>query len=278
MKSKKTLMVLAALLIMVLSTAGIAGAITFGKPDGDAHPYVGLLIFDDEDGPAWRCTGTLVGPKVVLTASHCTEGAVAARIWFDEKLRDEDGKPLVPDYPEGGAVAIEGTPYSHPDYWWGPTSNPRDVGVVILEEAVTDVGLANLPYEGFLDDLREAGDLNQGKEKARFTLVGYGGTLDWPPPVISYDLMRRFSVSEHRALLKAWLRMSQNQATGDGGTCYGDSGGPAFWTDPLTGVETLVGITSWGDAVCVASAFNYRVDIPETLDFLADMTTMAEGE
>ncbi|MFN2289771.1 MAG: trypsin-like serine protease, partial [Anaerolineae bacterium] len=72
-------------------------------------------------------------------------------------------------------------------------------------------------------------------------------------------------------LLKAWLRMSQNQATGDGGTCYGDSGGPAFWTDPDTGTEVLVGVTSWGDAPCVSSAFNYRVDIPETLDFIADV-------
>jgi hypothetical protein len=78
-------------------------------------------------------------------------------------------------------------------------------------------------------------------------------------------------VSEYRALLKAWLRMSQNQATDDGGTCYGDSGGPAFWEDPENGNETLVGITSWGDAQCVSSGFNYRVDIPDTLDFIADV-------
>ena len=62
--------------------------------------------------------------------------------------------------------------------------------------------------------------------------------------------------------------MSQNQATDDGGTCGGDSGGPAFWTDPDYGTEILVGITSWGDPYCVATGFNYRVDIPETLDFI----------
>jgi secreted trypsin-like serine protease len=64
--------------------------------------------------------------------------------------------------------------------------------------------------------------------------------------------------------------MSQNQATGDGGTCYGDSGGPAFWTQE-DGTEVLVGITSWGDVPCVSAGFNYRVDIPETLDFIADV-------
>ena len=59
------------------------------------------------------------------------------------------------------------------------------------------------------------------------------------------------------------------QATGDGGTCYGDSGGPVFWADPEgDGAEILVGISSWGDDPCVASGFYYRVDIPETLDFI----------
>jgi hypothetical protein len=51
------------------------------------------------------------------------------------------------------------------------------------------------------------------------------------------------------------------------GTYFGDSGGPAFWTEP-DGSEILVGITSWGDANCVATGFNYRVDIPETLSFI----------
>jgi len=98
-------------------------------------------------------------------------------------------------------------------------------------------------------------------------VVGYGATLSWPPPVISYDPKRRKAESEYRALLKTWLRVSQNQATSDGGSCYGDSGGPVFWQDD-NGDLILVGITSWGDAQCVSASFNYRTDIPETLDFI----------
>ena len=45
---------------------------------------------------------------------------------------------------------------------------------------------------------------------------------------------------------------------------------PAFWTDENS-TEILVGITSWGDAACVSNAFNYRVDIPDTLDFIEDV-------
>ena len=55
-----------------------------------------------------------------------------------------------------------------------------------------------------------------GSDKAKFTLVGYGATLDFPPPDIYYEDQRQVAVSEYRTLLKAWLKMSQNQATGDG--------------------------------------------------------------
>ena len=100
--------------------------------------------------------------------------------------------------------------------------------------------------------------------------MGYGGTLYWPPPEIVYEDMRQYAESEYQNLHEAWLRLSQNQATGDGGTCYGDSGGPSFWVEE-DGTEILVGVTSWGDASCVSAGFNYRVDIPDTLDFIDDV-------
>jgi hypothetical protein len=157
---------------------------------------------------------------------------------------------------------------THPDYNWGPQSNPHDVGLLILAEPVVDITPANLPpYDGFLDELKAEGKLNKGSNKAKFTVVGYGGTLSWPPPQHTYEDERQFAISEYRALLKAWLRLSQNHATGDGGSCYGDSGGPILWTEP-DGTEILVGIASWGDQPCVATGFNYRVDILETLSFL----------
>jgi secreted trypsin-like serine protease len=260
---KRFTVVIGTLLILTVVAAPVA-AITWGQLDTE-HTNVGAMVVDWPGyGPYQVCTGTLVHPRVVLTAGHCTEGWEGTGVetfWvnFDQDALNEATLLVVEEV------------ITHPDYWWGPTSNPRDVGALVLAEPVTDdIAPANLPYEGFLDDLRKEGELNQGKTKAKFTLVGYGGTLDWPPPKVEYEDVRQFSVSEYRALLKAWLRMSQNQATGDGGTCYGDSGGPAFWTEP-DGTEILVGITSWGDASCVASAFNYRVDIPDTLDFIDEV-------
>jgi len=259
----KKLSVLVGLVLILTVGAVPVLAITWGELDTE-HTNVGALVVDwPEYGPFQICSGTLIHPRVFLTAGHCTYDLDAygiETVWvnFDQYALNMDTLLEVEEV------------ITHPDYNWGPQSNPHDVAVLILKDAVTGIEPAQLPPEGFLDQLRAEGKLRQGKEEADFTVVGYGGTLDWPPPSMSYDDYRRFAESEYQALLKAWLRLSQNQATGDGGTGYGDSGGPSFWTEP-DGTEILVGITSWGDAPCVATGFNYRVDIPDTLDFIADV-------
>ncbi len=252
--------------VLVLVVVGVQPvlAITWGQPDTE-HTYVGAMVVDWPGyGPFQWCSGTLVHPRVFLTAGHCTfdlEAYGIETVWvnFDEYALNErtflDVEEVI----------------THPDYYWGPTSDPHDVAALILKKPAKRTGLAVLPEPYLLDRLEEEGILREGADGANFTLVGYGGILEWPPPQISYDDYRRFAESEFKTLLKAWLRMSQNQATDDGGTCFGDSGGPAFWTDPDTGEEILVGITSWGDAQCVSSAFNYRVDIPQTLEFIEDV-------
>ena len=59
-----------------------------------------------------------------------------------------------------------------------------------------------------------------------------------------------------------------NQATGDGGTCYGDSGGPHFLAD------VVVSLTVTGDRWCKASDKTYRVDTQVARDFLANYVTL----
>jgi hypothetical protein len=263
-ETMRRLTILMGLLLILIVGVLPAAAITWGEPDTE-HTNVGAMVVDWPGyGPFQVCSGTLIHPRVLLTAGHCTDGWESTGVetfWVNFDQNALNKKTL---------LDVEKV-ITHPDYNWGPTSNPHDVGILILEKPVKKrIKPANLPNEGFLDQLLAEGKLRQGSEGAKFTVVGYGGLLDWPPPAISYEDERRFAVSEYQALLKVWLRMSQNQATCDGGTCFGDSGGPAFWTEP-DGSEILVGITSWGDANCVATGFNYRVDIPETLDFIAEV-------
>ena len=59
-----------------------------------------------------------------------------------------------------------------------------------------------------------------------------------------------------------------NQATGNAGTCYGDSGGPHFLGD------TVVAVTVTGDRWCKSTDKSYRVDTPWARDFLADFVSL----
>src|SRR5512147_2908585 len=96
---KKVTIAILLVAVLLLSTVGIAAAITDGEPDGNGHPYVGLMVAQDENGaPLWRCSGTLLSPTVFLTAGHCTEAPAAhVEIWFAADVdagRPGHGYPL----------------------------------------------------------------------------------------------------------------------------------------------------------------------------------------
>ena len=257
-KATSLVSVLLALLVTVLPV----GAITGGELDGEGHPNVGLMIADIDGEPQWRCSGTLIAPRVFLTAGHCTgDGATGARVWFDSDLTSNE------EYPYGGETSVEGTPVPHPLYFWGGGDH-HDVGVVILDEPV-DIEPANLPEPDWLGTLKKQRIIEGGHEEGMyFRSVGYGGTLEsWPPPVLAYDRARRWSESEYVALTKVHLHLSQRAVFDESGSCFGDSGGPVFWVD-ADGNETIVAVTSTGDAQCIATGLDYRVDIPDILNWI----------
>ena len=278
----KKILLLVLLLTLQLGTAGIASAITNGVPDGDDHPYVGLLVFDSAPGePGWRCSGALIAPTVVLTAGHCTDGAVAARVWFDADVT-YDAVPF-PLYPYGGpgSGAIEGTAYTNPDYrssdnpYGGgnglPAFSYRDVGIVVLDEPVYMDEYAALPTAGLVDTLRN---------KTRVDFVGYGvqyqaqipgNQLPQPPPRNRWTgpRIRMYAPSE---LVRGkfvnsaeFLRLALNPGGGSGGTCFGDSGGP----DLLGGTNVVLGVNSYvTNANCTGVGYSSRIDIPEVLEWI----------
>jgi hypothetical protein len=69
---------------------------------------------------------------------------------------------------------------------------------------------------------------------------------------------------------KTWLRISMNPATGNGGTCYGDSGGPNF----LGTTDIIAAITITGDAVCRSTNVVYRLDTESARAFLGQYVTL----
>lgn len=116
--ARRHLVVLAVLAAVVLAVVIPASAITNGQPDGNAHRYVGLVVFDvlNDQGqqvPSHRCSASLLSPTVFLTAGHCTDGTVAARVWFDENVQGNT------EYPFSGATSYDGTPYTNPGFCIG---------------------------------------------------------------------------------------------------------------------------------------------------------------
>ena len=270
---KKMTIAVVLTLALVLSIVGIAGAITNGQPDGNDHPYVGLLVFDvfiPDVGnvPAWRCSGSLIAPNVVLTAGHCTDGAVAARVWFDEKLQDDDGTFLVDDYPFGGGDSIEGTPFTNPDFCIGcgnglPGFAIRDVGIVVLDDPVDVGGFAALPAAGEVDTLRNKTDLDN---------VGYGvqeQAHGGGPPLWTGLRVRLYAPSEfisgNFVHSDEFIRVSLNASQGKGGTCFGDSGGPNLLGDTDTVLAVNSYVTNYN---CAGVGYSNRVDVPEVLDWI----------
>jgi Trypsin len=209
---KKLSLLAAMATLLVAAPAAPAAAITYGVPDGDTHPQVGALIADQaySDGTWAYCSGTLISPTVFVTAAHCGDpGQTTARVSFSTHYHDGDTLYIgryVPD----------------PRYR-GAQSDPFDLAVVVFDRDVRGITPARLPAAGLLDRI----DL----KSATFTSVGYGSyepVMGPGGPGFLYDDMRQQATGSFNSLNPAWLRLSQNPTTGNGGTCYGDSGGPNF--------------------------------------------------
>src|SRR5258705_4507198 len=85
--------------------------------------------------------------------------------------------------------------------------------------------------------------------------------------LMSLTVPRMYAFSSFNALNNGYIRLSQNPAKGDGGTCFGDSGGPDFLS--VNGERILVAITITGDSVCRATNVDYRLDTISAQSFLA---------
>ena len=253
--------------LLALALVAPAAAIVYGQPDEGRHPYVGALLYDsDEDGELeQRCTGTLIAPTVFLTAGHCTFSLERqAAVTFD----DEVGP---------GMTLYYGTAHTHPDFGFsgpGGISDPHDIAVILLDEAVP-ITPASLPRAGLLSRLQASKTLRS----TDFTAVGYGAVRETRKGAfgsILRNTQRRFAVQDPLSLTRAWFTLSMNEATGDGGTCYGDSGGPHLLgaADTPSATDVVVSITVTGDAVCKATDKTYRVDTPSARAFLDDFVAL----
>lgn len=234
-----------------------ANAITTGEPDGNRHPSTGALLAPVaySDGTWAACSGTLISPTVFLTAAHCDFGLERMAVTFDSVYDAKRG------------TEYWGTWHADPAYNQSQ-DDTHDIAVVVFDRPIKGITPARLPAADSLSGL-------SGSQ--RFTSVGYGAQAVTNGPggkTYHYSDVRFVASGTLNSINNTWLRISMNPAKGDGGTCYGDSGGPNFLGAGATETVIVAATTITGDAVCRSTNVTYRLDTPSARGFLGQFVTL----
>jgi V8-like Glu-specific endopeptidase len=176
-------------------------------------------------GGGW-CSGTLIAPRVVLTAGHCISPSNNFVYFGPQYLGDA-----------GGAVVSVAQSYTNPAY---VSSNFRDadIGVVILATP------SNVPPTAINTVALDASDVGQDLH-----IVGFGGTASPTEP--EFTKMQ---------VTTAITGVTAKEIAAGPSICGGDSGGPAMLT--VNGAPVVAGVTSWHSTqACGGDAGFARVDL-----------------
>ena len=213
----------------------------------EGDPAVGIMLADDPSG-GWLCSGTLISPTVYLTAAHCVRpatGATTMKVYFGT---------FYATAPPGDWAPVKEFHYN-PQFDINNLPGGHDCAVLIFQNPVTTT--TPKPYNHTTLSSDWIG------RPAR--LVGYG--LADPVAMTGAGTKRQLTTSV-AGFGDAVLSIGRPGYT----SCFGDSGGPLFST--VDGVETVIGITSYGGQVCDSVGQSTRVDLCRTwIDgFLPDST------
>src|SRR5215207_1939365 len=179
MRKNLVFAVLSVIVILAIAVSPVA-AITGNWVEDFEHPFVGLIVFYDEnDVFLGRCSGSLLDPYNFLTAGHCVVGADRAIIYFqqDAGVNYDPATQLDPvtGYPEycaAGTLGVtcatvsEGNIYNF-DYT-GHIPNTHDVGMLILDQPIQLAEYGELPEANQLSTL----DTGSGRHEVIFTVSG----------------------------------------------------------------------------------------------------------
>jgi len=267
-----SIMLLALAISALVVSSTRVDAITYGFIDStNTYSNVGAFIVKSPTtGQIFPiCSGTMITSNVFLTASHCT-------IFYTQDLAPRGFTAYVSldaSIPFGALTSnttnllAVSQVVTNPNYSQRQ-SDPGDIGALILQNSVGGVTPATLPSCNLLDQLAA----QNGLKNAIFTSVGYGvqnrvvgGGVPFFQDV--NPIPRMFAFSSFNALNPGYIRLSQNPSKGDGGTCFGDSGGPNFLN--VNGEQILAAITITGDSVCRATNVDYRTDTSSAQAFFA---------
>ena len=240
--------------LAALGGATAALAIVNGTVD-TVHNYVGAAIipnvfgltgFTGGNGFVW-CSGTLVAPRVFLTAAHCLQ-PFGHYVSLGQVLVTFDATNISappPDARQVSSIVIMPGFQALPQ---GELPDPNDLGVIILAQPVHNITPVRLAPIGFLDSF-------PGLSKTTVSLIGYG---------LNEQLVltgnRLIGTANFVNLSDTWFKYSP-------GTCTFDDGGPTLLVDGPTEYQigfhsTITSDTGHGTVVdgCGRNGYDTRVD------------------
>jgi secreted trypsin-like serine protease len=203
-----------------------------------SFPFMAFVVYFEKEGGAIVCSGSVIAPRVVLTAAHCT---------YDEQksaLNEAAGYVVVTGavnwtYPERQLSEVtQLIPYPK----WAPGTARDDFGdaaLLVLATPTTAPPVA----------LAKPSDTRYRRLGTHARVAGWGDTFfEQPEPTES--LMWAKTLVESDRCEGLWGRICAiDFPRAKSGVCHGDSGGPLFVSDRKGGwVE--IGITEAGFGTC----------------------------
>jgi trypsin len=225
----------AAVVAATLVLAAPSSAVVGGKDAAPgAYPAVAEITF----GSSFLCTGTLIAPKWVLTAGHCssiTGAAVASPAAWPPQLIDVRIGSVTPG--AGERVPVRRV-IVNPNYL---LNMGYDIALLELSTAsrkapakVVGAAGASLWAPGTMETIVGFGTTSEGGDLP--------DTLQEAQVPITTDAYCANAYSDFDATSMVCAGFPQGRVD----TCQGDSGGPMFGRD-AAGVLKVVGATSWGE-------------------------------
>lgn len=216
------------------ATAGARQSIVAGAMDSGhaAVVAIGSRRTDCGERLAPHCSGTLIAPRIVLTAAHCVTDAA-----FPDQLEVLFGASV--STPEAWVRRVSHAEL-HPSYRRRGVG--LDLALLVLQEAVDPGSVPPLPL-----DFQQRIAVTVG---AVVTVVGFGQSdaQDAAPG------HKRSGTARVAAVQDQSFRIVKGPAL----TCHGDSGGPVLMA--AEGQELVVGIATAGDPGCLDYGDNLRVE------------------
>ena len=201
-----------------------------GGTADSGHPAVGAVVMN-----YFLCSGTLIAPKIVVTAAHCV-------------LPNDPPKQfgLGPKTSSATEILNVVQAIPHPQYGQGNvdgwTVNVHDIAILVLDKAAQ------------AQPMKYRTESIDGLTGAPVTFVGFGVTVPGNPTTTGTKMKVAGTIGK----VAAQGFFNYTSPANPKNTCTGDSGGPAVYSNG--GVDEVISGVSGGDEACAENGFNTRVD------------------